>query len=161
MILDPDACMYDACMKDAYIHDPWPWCMYVWCIYLWSLILMHVCMMQVWMMHVSMIFDPDTCICDAGFFRVGRTDGRTDEQADSRSWIHFLLLNWLDVTRSVQPNNTRWNCPGLFDTNWHCESNGEAISYKREKENVRRGQINALLMRNTAHQPTKWWQLEN
>ena len=39
------------------------------------------------MMHISMIFDPDTCICDAGFFCVGRTDQPTDEQADSRSWI--------------------------------------------------------------------------
>ena len=39
------------------------------------------------MMHISMIFDPDACICDAGFFPDGRTDGRTNEQADSRSWI--------------------------------------------------------------------------
>ena len=34
-----------------------------------------------------MIFDPDACTPDAGFFRVGRTDERTNEQADSRSWI--------------------------------------------------------------------------
>ena len=29
------------------------------------------------MMHISMIFDLDACICDAGFFSVGRTNGRT------------------------------------------------------------------------------------
>ena len=34
-----------------------------------------------------MIFDLDACICDAGFFRVRPTDERTDEQADSRSWM--------------------------------------------------------------------------
>ena len=39
------------------------------------------------MMHICMIFDPDACTPDAGFFRVGRTDERTNEQADSRSWI--------------------------------------------------------------------------
>ena len=26
------------------------------------------------MMHISMIFDLDACICDAGFFSVGRTN---------------------------------------------------------------------------------------
>ena len=31
------------------------------------------------MMHISMIFDLDACICDAGFFRVGPTDGRTNK----------------------------------------------------------------------------------
>ena len=35
-----------------------------------------------------MILDPDACIHDAGFFRM---DQRTDEQADSRSWIDNLL----------------------------------------------------------------------
>ena len=38
------------------------------------------------MMHISMIFDLDVYICDAGFFRVGPTDG----QADSRSWMDSL-----------------------------------------------------------------------
>ena len=39
------------------------------------------------MMHISMIFDLDACICDAGFFSVGRTNG----QADSRSWMHMYM----------------------------------------------------------------------
>ena len=39
------------------------------------------------MMHISMIFDPDACICDAGFF----PDQPTDEQGDSRSWIPSLF----------------------------------------------------------------------
>ena len=29
----------------------------------------------------------DACVHDAGFFPDGRTDERTDGQADSRSWI--------------------------------------------------------------------------
>ena len=29
------------------------------------------------MMLISMILDPEACISDAGFFRVGRTNGRT------------------------------------------------------------------------------------
>ena len=44
------------------------------------------------MMHISMIFDPDACICDAGFFRVGPTNERTDEQADSRSWMMHIYM---------------------------------------------------------------------
>ena len=40
------------------------------------------------MMHIYMIFDPDACICDAGFFPDQRTNGLTDEQGNSRSWIH-------------------------------------------------------------------------
>ena len=39
------------------------------------------------MMLISMIQDLDACTFDAGFFRVGRTNERTDEQGDSRSWI--------------------------------------------------------------------------
>ena len=31
------------------------------------------------MMLVSMILDPEACISDAGFFSVGRTNGRTDK----------------------------------------------------------------------------------
>ena len=40
------------------------------------------------MMHISMIFDPDARICDAGFF----PDQRTNEQADSRSWMHVSRM---------------------------------------------------------------------
>ena len=39
------------------------------------------------MMRISMILDPVVCIYDAGLFRYGRTNERTDEQGDSRSWI--------------------------------------------------------------------------
>ena len=87
---------------DAYIHDPWPWCMCVWCI-------------------VSVILDPDDCtydahICDAHIYDsepwswcmhvsmmqqiLLRTDGRTDEQADSRSWISDQI--WERPTRPPQ-----------------------------------------------------------
>ena len=48
-----------------------------------SLTMMHVCMM-----HISMILDldPEACVYDAAnFVPDGRTDGRTDEQGDSRS----------------------------------------------------------------------------
>ena len=88
-ILDPDACVHDARMYVACIYDPR------------SLTLMHICMM-----HIPMILDPDACmydagmndafihdlspyacIPDAGFFPDGRTDGRTNGQADSRSRI--------------------------------------------------------------------------
>ena len=53
--------------------------------------------MHVWMMHIPMILDPDVCVYeagmydayihDAGFFRVGPTDGPMDGQAGFRSWI--------------------------------------------------------------------------
>ena len=53
--------------------------------------------MPVCMMHIPMILDPDVCVYeagmydaynhDAGFFRVGPTDGPMDGQVDSRSWI--------------------------------------------------------------------------
>ena len=63
---------------------------------------MHVSMMHIYMTldpdacmydavmndaYVSKILYPDTCIPDAGFFPDGRTDGPTNGQADSRSWI--------------------------------------------------------------------------
>ena len=87
------------------------WCRYEWCIYPWSLTLVHVCMMQVWMMHIStildpgammqvwmmhisVILDPSACIHDAGLFRYGRTDERTDGQADSRSWMS-ISSSWV------------------------------------------------------------------
>ena len=38
------------------------------------------------MMLISMIQDLDACTSDAGFFRVGRTNG----QGDSRSWMYFF-----------------------------------------------------------------------
>ena len=41
------------------------------------------------MKHVSLMHE--AYISDAGFFRVGRTDGRTDGQAYSRSWISMIL----------------------------------------------------------------------
>ena len=40
------------------------------------------------MMHISMIFDPDACICDAGFFRVGRTNERTNKPILGVGCIH-------------------------------------------------------------------------
>ena len=63
--------------------------------------MMHVSMMHVIMMHIYMTLDPDACmydagmnhayistilyldacISDAGFFRVGRTDGRPTDKA--------------------------------------------------------------------------------
>ena len=67
---------------------------------------MHVSMMHIYMTldpdacmydavmndaYVSKILYPDTCIPDAGFFPDGRTDGPTNGQADSRSWIVFAL----------------------------------------------------------------------
>ena len=73
LILDPDAYMHvsmmhiymtldpDACMYDAVMNDA----------------------------YVSKILYPDTCIPDAGFFPDGRTDQRTNGQADSRSWIVY------------------------------------------------------------------------
>ena len=70
MILDPwPWCKY-FCIHDAYIYDPWSWCMCVWCGYErcvspWSLTLIYVSMMR-------------------GFFV---TDGRTNEQGNSRSWM--------------------------------------------------------------------------
>ena len=39
------------------------------------------------MMHISMIFDLDVYICDAGFFRVGPTDQRTDKPTLGVGWI--------------------------------------------------------------------------
>ena len=72
MILDPDTCMYD-----AFIYVPR------------SLTMMHVCMM-----HISMILDLDSEACMYVWcmylhmmqsFSV--TDGRTNEQGDSRSRI--------------------------------------------------------------------------
>ena len=52
----------DACMYDAVMNDA----------------------------YVSKILYSDTCIHDAGFFPDGRTDGPTNGQADSRSWIAVL-----------------------------------------------------------------------
>ena len=79
-ILDPDAGVHDARMYVACVYDPR------------SLTLMHV-----WMMHIPMILDPDVFVYeagmydaynhDAGFFRIGPTDGPMDGQVDSRSWI--------------------------------------------------------------------------
>ena len=95
-------CMIFVCMMhisiipdpdyDGYIYDSWSLTLmqiflYPRCIHIWSLIMMHVCMMRVWTMRIPMILDPVICIYDAGLFRYGRTDERTDGQADSRSWI--------------------------------------------------------------------------
>ena len=81
------------CMLHVYtILDPWPWCMYVWCTYLWSLIPMNICMMHVSTMQIYMILDPDACIHEAGFFS-WQTDQRTNEQADSRSWMMTFSVN--------------------------------------------------------------------
>ena len=44
-------------------------------------------LLQVWMMLISMILDLGGFTSDVEFFGVERTDQRTDEQADSRSWI--------------------------------------------------------------------------
>ena len=44
------------------------------------------------MMLISMILDPEACISDAGFFSVGRTNQRTDGQADSRSWMAVVHI---------------------------------------------------------------------
>ena len=73
MILDPDTSMYD-----AHIYDPQ------------SLTLMHVCMM-----HLSMILNHacmyGACIYDAAnFVTDGRTNKRTNEQGDSRSWMQTI-----------------------------------------------------------------------
>ena len=106
--LDPwPGCIY-ACIHDAYIYDPRSWCMHVWCIYvynpwswciyIWPSILMHACVMQVWMMLISMILDPEACISDAGFFSVGRTNQRTDGQADSRSWMGISFISTCATT---------------------------------------------------------------
>ena len=60
--------------------------------YIWSLILDPVCMMHVFMIHIHVILNPWSwymyvwCIylwCGWNFV----TNGRTDEQANSRSWI--------------------------------------------------------------------------
>ena len=59
------------------------------------------------MMLISMILDPEACISDAGFFRVGRTDERTNEQADSRSWIGAVCL------ANSLPLLSCFFCPGL------------------------------------------------
>ena len=88
-------------MDISMIFYPWPWCIYA-CIhdayiYIWSLSLMHVCMLQVWIKHTSMILDPGACIYDAGLFRYQRTNGPTDEQGDSRSWIIFSI--WFGHTK--------------------------------------------------------------
>ena len=48
--------------------------------------MIHESMIHVSMMHVSMILDPDACFYDAANVV---TNGRTDEQGDSRSWMYF------------------------------------------------------------------------
>ena len=40
-----------------------------------------------------MILDPDAYIPDAGFFPDQRTDGPTDEQGDSRSWMNVSMMH--------------------------------------------------------------------
>ena len=51
-----------------------------------------------------MILDPEACISDAGFFRVGRTDERTNEQADSRSWkMIFNMINICAILILLRP----------------------------------------------------------
>ena len=106
-----DACVYVCMMRvcmmhisiipdpdyDGYIYDSWSLTLmqiflYPRCIHIWSLIMMHVCMMRVWTMRIPMILDPDICIYDAGLFRYGRTDGRTNEQGDSRSWKYSFCI---------------------------------------------------------------------
>ena len=73
---------YDECVCDAYIYDLLPW---LWWIYLWFLIHDPDAYMHVSTMQISMILDPDACIYDAA--NLFRTNERTDEQGDSRSWI--------------------------------------------------------------------------
>ena len=82
------------CMYDTYIYDPrsWgmhAWCSYEWCIYQWSFILIHVSMMR-------------------DFFR---TNGRTNEQGDSRSWKSHLWATyfsgpWCSAVPSQVPQPT-------------------------------------------------------
>ena len=70
-ILDPDECMYD-----AFTYDPWSWCKCVWCRY-----------------ELCMIFDPDACICDVGFFPDGRTNERTNKAILGVGYVYFV---WYD-----------------------------------------------------------------
>ena len=107
MILDPWPWgMYVWCI--AYTYEPWSWCMCVWCsyewfIYSWSLTLMHVSVMR-------------------DFFV---SDGRTDEQADSRSWISTYLCTLPNLASNV-PYLVAWGhitwlqCTGCPETNYHC-----------------------------------------
>ena len=44
------------------------------------------------MMHISMIFDLDACMCDAGFFRVGRTNERTDKPILGVGFVFKLVF---------------------------------------------------------------------
>ena len=54
-ILDPDAHVHDARMYVAWIYDP---------------------------RSLNLMQDLDACTSDAGFFRVGRTEGRTNERTN-------------------------------------------------------------------------------
>ena len=63
------------------------------------------------MMLISMILDPEACISDAGFFSVGPTNGRTDEQADSRSWIQMLFLSYKMLSFFAFPSMTKTIIP--------------------------------------------------
>ena len=98
----------------TYIYDPglWSWYKHVWCTYLRSLILIHVCIMQVcmmnfdpqslalmhvWCMNVKCTYLWSWCMHVSMMRQIlFRTDERTNEQGDSRSWIQEILVALTD-----------------------------------------------------------------
>ena len=58
--------------------------------------------MVVSMMHTAVILDPETCVYDAHIYDAvlfgdGRTNGRTDEQGDSRSLMRHRHICIVDT----------------------------------------------------------------